>query len=178
MSRCIIPVIVIYQVPQPCEALGIKATETHISPEGELQWKHFNHTCVTNSSRIWQLWLVLIKTITVSALCFKANKLFLRGETERNTEDSTSLSRELVSTTAWHVLSCCNVVTHQKALLPALLPRAQGLISQVNHPYYTYECSKRGKDLSFAFYKAWSCPKLGLLCSLVPTAALQPGAQI
>lgn len=83
-SRYVIPVIMICQVPQSSEALQTKADRnTCVSPEGELHGKHsnsFNHTCVTNSSQIWWLWLVLIKTVTVSVLCLKANNhlLFMR----------------------------------------------------------------------------------------------------
>lgn len=101
----------------------------------------------------------------------------MSGEMERKSEDSTSLPRECVSSTHSMFSPAAMLSSIRKLCFPALLPRAQGLIWQMNHPYYTLDCSKRGEGLSFAFYKSSSRSELDLLCSVVSSTAAQPGAQ-
>lgn len=98
------PAVRVYQVPWSHEASQTNSWKSHVSPAGELLVKHassFNHICVANSSCIWWLGLVLIKTTRVSVMCLKTGShlLFVRRKKKkekkrkkRSTEDSTSSS--------------------------------------------------------------------------------------
>lgn len=86
--------------------------------------------------------LALIKTITVSALCFKANKLYMGGQMERNSEDSTFPRERL----------------HH--------PVAHSLLLQCYHSSESFASKSRGADLAdessilylWVFKKAWALP--------------------
>lgn len=96
------PAVKVYQVPWSHEALQTNSWKSHVSPAGELLGKHansFNHICITNSSRIWWLGLVLIKTTRVSVMCLKTGShlLFVRRKKKERKKEKKHWRRHLFS---------------------------------------------------------------------------------
>lgn len=183
------PAVRVYQVPWSHEASQTNSWKSHVSPAGELLVKHansFNHICVANSSCIWWLGLVLIKT-RVSVMCLKTGShlLFVRRKKKKKKKERKEALKTAplflgdirlrITTPHFLLLKYCHSSESFACLQPASSTWA-GLANELSASHPPVFGKRQGPELCFHQVLITS-EKTDLLCSIVSTTASQPWAR-